>query len=544
MSNEAMKLTVGGPVQVHSGTYLPRPADAQLLAACQSGQFSYVLACRQIGKSSLMLETSKKLSQNGFRTAVIDLNAIGKQASDEEWYFSFLDELARRLELVIDVESWWNDRPHLSTMPKRFSQFLHDVVLVQTKEPVVVFIDEIDMTLGLNYTDDFFAVIRSVHNDRAQYPEYQRLTFVLLGVATPDELIHDNARTPFNIGRAIMLEDFTVAECEPFLIKLREKYPHHGSGYFEQLYEWTGGHPYLIQKLCAALLSKKAAQENSTNLVEKTVNDLFLAADARGEDNIQFVQNRVTKDVYAQEMLKIYQRILETDEGVPDNEHSPAINRLKLYGLVVVNNGQLAVRNKLYREAFDAAWSEKMLRLISTSVRLGVPERYKILQQIGEGGFATVYLAELDKDGNTQQVALKVLKAEKAGHSSQIVKRFKQEARTIQKLDHPNIVKILENFESNQISFISMEYVNGGTVRDRLKDGPLSRREAINIITQIGSALTVAHSKGIIHRDINPNNILLDNTQKPERPVLTDFGLTKVLIPDAGESRIQSTAIM
>jgi hypothetical protein len=164
-----------------------------------------------------------------------------------------------------------------------------------------------------------------------------------------------------------------------------------GQRYFDRVYEWTGGHPYLTQKLCAAVLEATLSEIEAFNsgLVEVLVRKLFFLAGARGDPNIQFVQTRVTGDPHAQEMLKIYRRILAQKQPVQDDEQSPAINRLKLYGLVLAKDGQLAVRNRLYAEVFDLAWTHEMLRLGSATVRLGLPDHYKILQEIGCGAEGT-----------------------------------------------------------------------------------------------------------------------------------------------------------
>lgn len=545
MANQNMRLTVGGPVQVQAGTYLPRPADEQLLKACQTDTFAYVLACRQIGKSSLMFATSEKLTRAGVRTALIDLNSIGQNVVDSEsWYFTFVDELARNLRLDVDAQTWWDRRPRLSTLTQRFLQFLRDVVLEEIAENIVIFVDEIDMTLGLDFTDDFFAAIRSVYNDRAQYPTYQRLTFVLLGVATPDELIRDQMRTPFNIGQAITLRDFTKQECDPFRLELESNYPDQGRSFFDQVYEWTSGHPLLTQKLCAAIIEQgSGSEEGDPGLVDRLVERHFLAPEARGDDNIQFVQNRVAGDPHAQEMLRIYKRVLERKKAVQDDDQSPAINRLKLYGLVVAKDGKLELRNRLYARAFDMSWAEEMLRLASTSIQLGLPPgRFNIVQQIGQGGFSTVYLAQTQDADKTQSVALKVLKADSIDDDNR-VKRFRQEARAIAKLEHPNIIRILDTSGEEEPFYIAMEYIAGGTLRDRLKSGPLSRDEAMHIVRHIGAALDLAHGQGIVHRDIKPGNILLDTDRDPVRPVLTDFGLVKVLIGD-DFTKIESAAIL
>ncbi len=546
---DKVKFAVGGAVQAKAGTYLRRPADEDLFEACQAGEFAYVLCCRQIGKTSLMNETAERLDQEGVRTARIDLSNIGQRNVDaDSWYFSLIVEITHSLKLEVDVQSWWEKRPRLSTNSQRFLQFLREVVLQEITESIVIFVDEIDTTLGLVFTDDFFINIRSVYNDRAQYPPYRRLTFVLLGVATPDELIKDNTRTPYNVGRAINLRDFTRGECEPFRRTIETRYPNRN--YFDQIYAWTAGHPYLTQKLCRAILNWSG--EDHPELVDKQVNNLFLAPPDRGDDNLQFVQSRVMGDPHTREMLRIYERVLQPETPVDDDEQSPPINRLKLYGLVIVQNGRLRVRNKLYARAFDKTWTEDMLE--KSTKRLGLPRHYRIVQEIGQGGFATIYLAQTTLDsGETKNVALKVLNLHKEAEpsSAKLIKRFEREKSTIARLNHPNIIRIHETGLSDTgggdepALFIAMEYIPGGSLRKKLKEeGPLRRDEAVAMVKQIGAALSYAHGQGVIHRDVKPGNILLDTSQEPLRPVLTDFGLVKDLSADdqTSTSKLLGTA--
>jgi serine/threonine protein kinase len=154
---------------------------------------------------------------------------------------------------------------------------------------------------------------------------------------------------------------------------------------------------------------------------------------------------------------------------------------------------------------------------------------YKILQKIGEGGFATVYLAQSRDPKKPQKVALKVL------NSGEGYRRFEREVETVAMLDHPNIIRIFDTGEDKKtgVPFFAMEYIAGGTLRNKLEaDTRLSRQEAMTLIKPIGAALTYAHEQGIIHRDVNANNILLDTSQDPIRPVLTDFGLVKSLVSE------------
>ncbi len=127
--------------------------------------------------------------------------------------------------------------------------------------------------------------------------------------------------------------------------------------------------------------------------------------------------------------------------------------------------------------------------------------------------------------------------------NSNYVKRFRREATAVAKLKHPNIIRILDTSGNEESFFIAMEFIPGGTVRDQLETGPLSRNEAMHITRNIGAALTYAHQQGIIHRDVNPNNILLDTTEDMVRPVLSDFGLIKVLAGD-DYTQTQSNTIL
>ena len=209
MSNPVI-YTVGGTVQAGGGIYIPRRADEELLALCRSRTFAYVLTPRQMGKSSLMVQTANTLQAEGVRTVVIDLTEIGTQATPEEWYLGFLTLVADQLELDTDPLDWWEQHGHLG-FTQRLTRFFKEVVLAEVAEPIVVFVDEIDTTLSLGFTDDFFVAIRYFYTARAQNHGFERLSFVLVGVATPADLIRDPQRTPFNVGQRVNLTDFLPA---------------------------------------------------------------------------------------------------------------------------------------------------------------------------------------------------------------------------------------------------------------------------------------------------------------------------------------------
>lgn len=148
--------------------------------------------------------------------------------------------------------------------------------------------------------------------------------------------------------------------------------------------------------------------------------------------------------------------------------------------------------------------------------------RYELQKMIGEGGMACVYKAYDRIDD--RWVAVKILKDEFADNS-EFLRRFRNESKAISVLSHPNIVKVCDVSFGDRIQYIVMEYIEGITLKTHLeRNHPLKWQEAIHFTTQILNALQHAHSKGIIHRDIKPQNIMLlpDGTIK-----VMDFGIAR-----------------
>jgi tRNA A-37 threonylcarbamoyl transferase component Bud32 len=152
-----------------------------------------------------------------------------------------------------------------------------------------------------------------------------------------------------------------------------------------------------------------------------------------------------------------------------------------------------------------------------------VNKRYSIVRALGRGGMAKVYLAHdevLDRD-----VALKVLR-EQFAEDREFVERFKREAQSAAALSHPNIVQVYDRGTAGDgSSYIAMEYVPGGTLKERAsRSGPLAPETAVSLALQIADALGAAHERGIVHRDIKPQNVLLTATGDAK---VTDFGIAR-----------------
>ncbi|HVG19526.1 MAG TPA: AAA-like domain-containing protein [Blastocatellia bacterium] len=351
--------TVGGTVQVGSGLYIPRRADDDLLSLCRAGSFSYILTPRQMGKSSLMVRAAERLAEEDIQSVIIDLTQLGVQVTAEEWYLGLLVVIEDQLMLDTDVVKWWQERAHLG-ITQRLALFFQEVLLTTITRPTVIFIDEIDTTLGLDFTDDFFAAIRYFYNARASTPVFQRLSFVLIGVAKPGDLIRDPQRTPFNIGHRVDLSDWTLEEALPLADGLGMP-TDAARQLLRWVLKWTGGHPYLTQRLCRALVDEGHGSWSEAD-VERVVASTFFGEKSEQDNNLQFVRDMLTKRTPGlEDTLTTYREIRRNRQPVRDEEQSLVKSHLKLSGIVCREDGFLRVRNPIYKTVFDESWIKEHL---------------------------------------------------------------------------------------------------------------------------------------------------------------------------------------
>ena len=345
--------SVGGTVQAGGGLYLSRHADDELLGLCRQSAFAYVLTARHMGKSSLMVRTADRLAKENIRSVMIDLTQIGAHVTPEQWYMGLLAIIEDQLALSTDAVAWWEATPHLG-LAQRMTKFFEEVLLKDVAEPVVVFVDEIDVTLGLDFTDDFYAAIRYLYNARAIKPEFKRLSFALLGVAAPGDLIRDQQRTPFYIRNRVELGDFTYEEAAPLAEGLNLP-PGEAKQALRWAMKWTNGHPYLTQRLCLAMVEARHLRWTEAD-VDRVVADTFFGAIGEQDNNLQFVRDMLTK--HAPDVEGALTTYGEIRAGKParDEERSPVKTHLKLSGVVMREGAELRTRNRIYDAVFDEQW--------------------------------------------------------------------------------------------------------------------------------------------------------------------------------------------
>ncbi len=395
----------GGTLRPDAPCYIERAADAELFAALSRGELCYLLTSRQMGKSSLMVRTAARLRREGRRVVVLDLTAVGKNLTAEQWYRSLLDLVGEQLGLETELARYWSKHLHLGPF-RRFMAALETaastVPAADTAPDLVVFVDEIDAVQSLPFSsDEFFAGIRELHNRRAENPGAARMTFCLLGVAIPADLIRDPRSTPFNVGRRIELTDFTAEEAWPLAPGLEaggagiapgtpRNPSQHARNLLARILYWTAGQPYLTQRLCQAvaeaLVEVRAAKPPSgsslatrlrtalsgrrplwsrsdhQDLVDRVCRSLFFAPGARKRDpNLHLVHERLLQaDADRAALLDLYARIHE-GQSIRDRETNRLAALLQLAGVVRPLGEYLRPRNRIYASVFDRTWIREHL---------------------------------------------------------------------------------------------------------------------------------------------------------------------------------------
>ncbi len=374
--NSTYQYQVGGYLPVNAPTYVKRRADEELYEELQGGKFCYLLSPPQTGKSSLLVQTAKRLQAEGTLIAGINLKSISTpNITPQKWYGAIMYRIASSFNLTnrFDAFKWWNDRELLSPV-QRLELFIEKVLLKSIRQNIVIFIDDIDSTKNLNFSaKDFFALIRDCHSKRADSAEYTRITFALIGVAVPSELIQYPNCNPFYIGQKINLDRLELHESWPLAKGLALK-AFRPQKVLQEILAWSGGQPFLTQKLCSLVLEYGSfiGRNREAQEIEKLAKIRIIKnwEDWDKPEHLSAIRDRLfLSRCDLSRLLWLYQQILQpptpeksgATEGVLADS-SPEQIELQQLGLVVKNSqNKLILASRIYESVFNIFWVEKEL---------------------------------------------------------------------------------------------------------------------------------------------------------------------------------------
>ncbi len=289
-----------------------------------------------------------------------------------QWYAGLCDAVGEDFGLRNEMLDFYRQHTLLSPM-QRFFGALEEVALAVYPGSISVFVDEIDATKNLAFdADEFFAGIRECFNRRVQNPVFDRLTFCLIGVAVPTDLIRNPSTTPFNIGERILLHDFTLDEMTSFSGALGLN----GASLVDRIHYWTGGQPFLSQTLCEAVALDTKIQ--TPDDIDRLVREKMLEPRARltninladvGDRALESGNTEADPDRFRADLLAAYERAWRGG-SIPDDESNRVAVMLKLSGLMRSDGRQLHVRNRIYHNVFDRKW-----------IRENTPERERLRER-------------------------------------------------------------------------------------------------------------------------------------------------------------------
>lgn len=337
--------------------YIPREADRQLENSIRDmGRPPYILVARQMGKTNLLINAKRNLPKGDDVFVYIDMS--NSFSTSRECFRNIIDRTidtggGQLDHLTSEISKNRNNNLSAHTEHSRELR----LCLRAIKGKIVIILDEIDALTKSTYSDEIFSQIRSIYFERINFSEYERLTYVLSGVAEPSEIIKNAKISPFNIGQKIFLNDFSLEEFSTFLRKADISVEHE---LIEYIYNWTMGNPRMTWEICSKIEEYVETNIHLTKeAVDDVINDVYLTSFDRPP--VDHIRDLVFKDV------SIRNAIIEIKYGKGD-QISDTIRR-KLYLSGIINSASLSGTAVLKNRIIEFALSDKWLKDITNQTK-------------------------------------------------------------------------------------------------------------------------------------------------------------------------------
>ncbi len=498
--------------------YVVRKADEQLERLINKRDYAALIGPRLSGKSSMLMRQWARLRESPLVIPVYLSFGQLRNLSETDWYGQVHLQIARQTNGLLPIPR--DPAPHALALQEEIVMALEGPL---NGKVLVILLDQIEATPDAVSTG-FFATLREMFVNRAMRPALRNAVFVLAGRFIPDELIKDPAISPFRVTEIIYVEDADLEGVTKLVSWLGNDKRQLSSDVPARIFEWTEGDLYLTHKLCAGLARDIA-------------DGAILLADVDRAARRHLYEDEIFRKMWTRilaepEALDLVLTLLEHREQVRFTLLQRHIMIAWLEGAIKSDaNGFCALHSLVHESVFYSLQSTrtghpKTRRTHSINLhedQTVLRERFRLEQVLHPGLTSYVYKGT---DLETEQaVAVKQLMVsrdlnEMAWH------RFQRESDALRRLDHPNIVKLIDAFHDGDFEYIVMEYVFGGSLFERLnREGRLPLKQALDLSMKLADALQHAHAHDIIHRDVKPSNVMLTHDYVPR---LADFGVARL----------------
>ena len=478
----------------------------------------WLLGTRRIGKTSLLkeLELRTNAEESAFLPLFWDLQGADQPS---ELHLSFHDALLDaedRLQ-VLGVDLATMDPQDLFGSMGRLRRHLRS-----TGKRLLLLCDEVEELIELHAQDP--SLLRKLRRALQSGGEVRSvLTSTIRLWALADER---GDTSPFLHGFAppVYLSTLNDEEARNLLQQSHlaaEQRPSIETDLVESIRQACDNHPYLLQLMGKRFQELGTVEEALEQVTTDEMVSYFFAVDFEMLSPAEQQILRTVGDVSAATSGSLEERL-----DLASSQVTGSLLRLEGLGFLRrSDNGRLVLVNRFFRE-----WLTELSPIPTATpvedpnVKEVLDDRYELLDRIGEGATGLVFLA-YDRLLETK-LAIKILRPEYTDHP-QILERFRQEIVLSRDLAHPNILRVYHLGQAGDRRYLTMQWVDGPTLAGVIQEeGALSESIVIHIGIKLASALEAAHSRKVLHRDIKPQNVLLDRSGEPK---LTDFGLARVL---------------